>query len=207
MISARLEHGDRARWFQQAAEKTNEGPDGRPLRVSPRTIEDWHGAWRRGGLQALKPKKRAAAGSSRVIEPEIGELILQMKRERPRRSIHRIIRMLKRADEVAAGRLKKSTVHRSLQSRGQSARPRRGDDERRFAMLARQPGIGVLTGEVGVGKTAAIRHLAAGLPRPDYRVIYLCDASTEAADLHRELAAELGLRPAHGASAPRKPPT
>ncbi|MBI2569384.1 MAG: AAA family ATPase [Candidatus Schekmanbacteria bacterium] len=69
--------------------------------------------------------------------------------------------------------------------------------ERRFAMLARQPGIGVLTGEVGVGKTAAMRNLAAGLPRPDYRVIYLCDAPAEAADLHRELAAELGLRPAH----------
>ncbi|MBI2569383.1 MAG: DDE-type integrase/transposase/recombinase [Candidatus Schekmanbacteria bacterium] len=131
LISARLEHGDRARWFQQAAEKTYEGPDGRPLRVSPRTIEDWYGAWRRGGLQALKPKKRADAGNSRVIAPEIGELILQMKRERPRRSIRRIIRMLERADKVAAGRLKKSSVHRFLQSRGQSARPRRGDDERR----------------------------------------------------------------------------
>lgn len=69
--------------------------------------------------------------------------------------------------------------------------------KRRFEMLAHRPGIGVLSGEVGVGKTSAIRNLAGALPRPDYRVIYLCDGAQGSADLHRNLAAELGLRPAH----------
>lgn len=69
--------------------------------------------------------------------------------------------------------------------------------KRRFEMLAREPGIGVLTGEVGVGKTSAIRNLANALPRPDYRVIYLCDGAQVPAELHRHLATELGLRPAH----------
>ncbi len=40
-------------------------------------------------------------------------------------------------------------------------------------MLSREPGLGVLVADVGVGKTSAMRHLCAALPRPDYHVVYL----------------------------------
>jgi type II secretory pathway predicted ATPase ExeA len=69
--------------------------------------------------------------------------------------------------------------------------------KRRFDMLGRQPGVGVLTGEVGVGKTSAIRNLCAGLPRPDFRVVYLCDTAISPVELYRQLAVELGIRPSH----------
>ncbi len=69
--------------------------------------------------------------------------------------------------------------------------------ERRFAMLARQPGLGVLTGEAGLGKTTAMRHLCAQLPRPDFQVLYACDTQTSPLDFYRQLAVELGLRPSH----------
>ena len=69
--------------------------------------------------------------------------------------------------------------------------------ERRFAMLAREPGLGVLTGEAGLGKTTVLRHLASQLPRPDYQVIYLCDTQASPLDFYRQLACELGLRPSH----------
>lgn len=76
-----------------------------------------------------------------------------------------------------------------------------GDD---FARLARifhwlsdEPGLGVLVGDPGTGKTTAIRHLCAHLPRPRYRVLYHCDTTLSPAGIYRSLAAELGLRPHH----------
>jgi type II secretory pathway predicted ATPase ExeA len=68
---------------------------------------------------------------------------------------------------------------------------------RAFAQLLEDPGLGVLTGEAGVGKTAALRHLCHRLPKPDYRVIYLCDTAVSPLDLYRTLASELGIRPSH----------
>ena len=68
--------------------------------------------------------------------------------------------------------------------------------ERSFKMLLEEPGLGVLTAEPGVGKTAAIRNLALALPRPQYRVVYVCDTSIGPLDAYRTLALELGLDPA-----------
>jgi len=68
---------------------------------------------------------------------------------------------------------------------------------RAFRQLVEDPGLGVLTAEPGVGKTAAIRNLCAELPRPDYLVIYLCDTTVSPLDLYRSLAGELGVRPSH----------
>ncbi|MCP4872204.1 MAG: AAA family ATPase [Proteobacteria bacterium] len=68
---------------------------------------------------------------------------------------------------------------------------------RAFTRLVDDPGLGVLTSEAGVGKTAALRHLCAELPKPDYHVIYLCDTAVSPLDLYRTLACELGIRPSH----------
>lgn len=68
---------------------------------------------------------------------------------------------------------------------------------RAFERLAQEPGLGLLTGEAGVGKTAAIRNLCARLPRPDYLVLYLADTAVSPLDLYRTLAGELGVKPSH----------
>lgn len=68
---------------------------------------------------------------------------------------------------------------------------------RRFQMLAREPGLGVLTGDAGLGKTTTMRHLCAQLPKPDYHVLYLCDTQTSPLDFYRQLAQDLGLTPSH----------
>ena len=67
--------------------------------------------------------------------------------------------------------------------------------ERAFRQLVADPGLGVLTADAGVGKTAALRHLCAQLPKPDYLVLYFCAAAPF--DFYRALALEIGLRPAH----------
>lgn len=68
---------------------------------------------------------------------------------------------------------------------------------RSFQHLLDEPGLGVLTGEPGVGKTAAIRNLCSRLPKPDYLVVYLCDTAVSPLDLYRTLAVDLGVRPSH----------
>jgi type II secretory pathway predicted ATPase ExeA len=66
-----------------------------------------------------------------------------------------------------------------------------------FHWLACEPGLATLTGEAGVGKTAALRHLCASLPKPEHQILYICDTNVTAASVYRNLAAELGLRPAY----------
>lgn len=68
-----------------------------------------------------------------------------------------------------------------------------------FDWLTAEPGIGVVTGEPGVGKTSAMRHLCRALPLHEHRVLYLADTNVKPQDLYRMLAAELGLRPGHRA--------
>lgn len=68
---------------------------------------------------------------------------------------------------------------------------------RAFDRLVDDPGLGLLTGDPGVGKTAAIRNLCAALPKPDHLVLYLCDTAVSPLDLYRTLAIELGVRPSH----------
>jgi len=68
--------------------------------------------------------------------------------------------------------------------------------EKNFQMLCEEPGLGLLTAEPGVGKTAAIRNLVQALPRPQHHVLYLCDTAIGPLDFYRSLALELGLKPA-----------
>ena len=67
----------------------------------------------------------------------------------------------------------------------------------RFQWLQESPGIGILTGEAGVGKTAALRQLTASLNPHRYQVIYLPDTDCSRRDLYRNLAIALGLEPAY----------
>ena len=67
----------------------------------------------------------------------------------------------------------------------------------RFQWLLDAPGLGLLTGEAGVGKTAAMRALTQALNPHRYRVIYLAETDFGRIDLYRHLAFALGLEPAY----------
>ena len=97
LMSARLEHGDVAAHIRAAAERRHRMPSGREVSLSASTIEDWHYAYQRGGLAALKPKDRSDKGTTRAIRVEVADLLLRAKAERPRRSIRRLIKMMVRA--------------------------------------------------------------------------------------------------------------
>lgn len=140
LISARLEHGDRKEYFAQAAARVYLDVDGHAVQVAARTIEDWYYAYRQDGLAGLKPKTRGDCGHSRSINAAVAELILRAKREKPRRSIRRIIRMLERARKVGPGELSRSSVHRLLAQHAISAQPVRGPSLERRSFLPEHVG-------------------------------------------------------------------
>jgi len=67
----------------------------------------------------------------------------------------------------------------------------------RFNWLLESPGIGLLTGEPGVGKTAWMRQLTETLNPHRYQVIYLAETDFGRLDIYRQLAIEFGLEPAY----------
>lgn len=67
----------------------------------------------------------------------------------------------------------------------------------RFQWLLSSPGIGLLTGEPGVGKTAALRSLIRPLNPHRYRVIYLAETEFGRHHLYRRLAFAFGIEPAY----------
>ncbi len=140
LVSARLDHGDRKTYFTEAAARTHVSPDGRFLTLSPRTIESWFYAYKTGGLDALHPEARCDRGKSRAIRPEVAALIVRAKRDKPRRSIRRIIKLLERARVVHKDELSRASVHRLLSTAGISARPVRGPAAERRSFLAEHAG-------------------------------------------------------------------
>lgn len=140
LISARLEHGDRQAHFREIAGRTHQMPDGLLVEVTARTVESWYYAYKKGGFEALLPEPRSDRGQSRAIRPELAELILRVKREKPRRSINRIIKMLVRARKAERGELSRSSVHRLLKAAGVSARPPRGPSAERRSYIAEHAG-------------------------------------------------------------------
>lgn len=140
LMSARLEHGDRHAYFREAADRTHQQPDGRLVRLSARTVEAWFYAFRRGGFEALFPQTRSDRHKTRSIRPEVADIVVRAKLEKPRRSIRRIIRMLERARLARPGELSRSSVHRLLAARGASARPLRGPSAERRSFLHEHAG-------------------------------------------------------------------
>jgi len=173
LISAELEHGDLAAHCRQAAERRWEWPDGTMCRVEARTIENWYYAFRQGGFAALKPRDRKDLGSS-DIRPEVADLLVRAKRERPRRSLRRLIRMMERAGKAKPGELSRSAVHRLLAQHKISGRPASGPSAERRSFIYE------FAGELLVGDALHLRRPVLGpdgRPRKAY-LLSVIDSAT-----------------------------
>ncbi len=67
----------------------------------------------------------------------------------------------------------------------------------RLEFLAQHHGVGLLTGEVGAGKSTAARVFTATLNPNLYKILYIHFSSGTALDLLRQIALTLDLEPAH----------
>ena len=65
----------------------------------------------------------------------------------------------------------------------------------RLTYLVRERGCGLVTGEIGSGKSTAVRACTAGLNANSYLVVYLANPTTGSMGLYRELLLTLGHEP------------
>ena len=71
----------------------------------------------------------------------------------------------------------------------------------RITWTITEKNLGVITGEVGTGKTVAARAAPAGLDPTRHTVIYLGNPATGVRGIHHHIVTSLGGRPAHGTAA------
>ena len=113
----RLTPGERGALVRQIAARARTHPDGSSRRCSRGTIDRWLRAWRRGGLEALKPAPRADAGTVRA-HPELFAEAAALRLELPGRSAAQIASILYHrhgitvAERTVRGQLRRAGLHR-----------------------------------------------------------------------------------------------
>jgi transposase InsO family protein len=95
---------------------------GRPFSVTPETIRTWIRRYRKGGLDALADKPRTSHGV-RVLTDSEQQLLVDLKKEVPQRSLDRILKIVERMKLLPETTLTRSTLHRVLMEAGVSGRP------------------------------------------------------------------------------------
>lgn len=98
----RLDPAERGRVVSDLARRVHRDADGRPMRVTVRTIYRWLAAWRHDGFDGLTPRPRRDAGSHRV-DPAVLELAAALRREAPARSAAHIAEIIVRTRGVVVG--------------------------------------------------------------------------------------------------------
>ena len=94
-------------------------PSSRRTKVAVETMLDWIAAYRKGGFDALKPKERSDAGSSRKLPQEVIDRLVAYKDEHPLFTVPMVIAEVRRQMKLDPQlSLPLSTVHRVLSRAG-----------------------------------------------------------------------------------------
>ena len=113
----RLTAGERGALVRRIAARAHAHPDGSARRYSRGTIDRWLRAWRKGGLEALKPSPRADTGVVRA-HPELFAEAAALRLELPGRSAAQIASILYHrhgitvAGRTVRGQLRRAGLHR-----------------------------------------------------------------------------------------------
>jgi transposase len=121
LVSEVLPRGELTRRAEGIAEHTYAMPYSRRRSVSVDTLRDWATRYRQGGLAALAPQTRRDRGQSRVITPQLAELIDRLKRQNPHFSVAAMQKELARASDFSSVSL--ATLYRFLKKRGLGRQP------------------------------------------------------------------------------------
>ena len=115
--SDRLTAAERGALVRQIAARAHMHPDGSSRAYSRGTIDRWLRAWRKGGLDALKPSPRADTGVARA-HPELFAEAAALRLELPGRSAAQIASILYHrhgitvAERTVRGQLRRAGLHR-----------------------------------------------------------------------------------------------
>src|SRR5213595_3349358 len=119
LVLEQLSRGELMRRARELAAMHYEIPFSARTTISVGTLLKWARRYRKGGLEALSPERRKDRGRSRVIAPQLAELIERLKRENPHRTGTTLLRelALSSGDSISP-----STLYRFLKQRGLSER-------------------------------------------------------------------------------------
>lgn len=112
--SDRLDAQERGVLVRGISARSHTHPDGAVRRYSRATIDRWIRAWRRGGLEALRPETRSDTGAVRA-HPELADEAAALRLELPTRSAAQISRILYARHGI---RVAERTVRAQLARRG-----------------------------------------------------------------------------------------
>jgi len=114
-----LAHGELAEGLRQIASQTHRPPDAvRTRHFSVATLERWLYAYKKGGLEALRPSARSDRGRGRELAPELRELLLDIRREFPTASVPLILTTLTTDGRLDAGSVSAATIRRLYRQEG-----------------------------------------------------------------------------------------
>lgn len=119
LVSRPLEPGEKERQLLEIAARRWEIPGTRRTRIGRTTARDWLSQYEAMGFDGLKPRNRSDLGVSRAVPQPVQELLLALRAERPKASVHSLIRAARLSGRVDAEvRLAPSTVYRLFAAHG-----------------------------------------------------------------------------------------
>jgi transposase InsO family protein len=111
--------GETTRQLQDIASRSYAIPGSCKTSISVRSLERYITGYRKDGWEGLKPSPRSKTGG-RSIRSELLEQAMNLRRERPERSVEQLIYLLERSGAAAAGEIAASTLSRNLRQAGLS---------------------------------------------------------------------------------------
>lgn len=108
------------RYRRQVLEGEHFDPVRGSRRIRPGTLKRWIDAYQRHGVAGLAPKERADKGKVVALSEDVVQRAIELRREAPRRSVAKIVELLRGEFPHEGSSIKRSTLDRHLRARGWS---------------------------------------------------------------------------------------
>ena len=126
LIARELSHGDLAEEIRKLTQRPFHPPWlGHSRTYARATLERWYYAYRKQGLEGLKPVPRSDRGHAQALTPEQRALIIAIAEERPEVSVSVLVRTLVADGRLGEDEVSEQTVRRLLAEQGLSRQTRR----------------------------------------------------------------------------------
>jgi putative transposase len=119
LVLERLSRGELMRRARELAALQYDIPFSARTTIALGTLLKWARRYRKDGLEALSPQRRKDRGQTRVISPQLAELIERLKRENPHRTGTTLLRELAlSSDDPHSLPLSAASLYRFLKEHG-----------------------------------------------------------------------------------------
>lgn len=122
LIAREFDHGELHAELDRLAQVAVRPPGSSVTRLfGASTYEKWLYAYRKGGLDGLKPQRRNDTGHGRCLNAQQLELLLAIRRERPSASSALVLRTLEEDGRLPRGLIRAATLRRIYVAHGLNA--------------------------------------------------------------------------------------